>query len=143
MGELIAAIATVITLAYLAFQIRSNTIAMRAEARRANRAESAATFRMIAGNSEVAKILRIGLAEPATLDPTEAVQFRFLFAELVGSLETAYKEWRLGTADEDELLETLRHVRPLLASPGGREYWRQDGPGYDAEFREYMRLQLE
>lgn len=138
-GELIAAIATVATLLYLASQIRSNTISMKAEARRAARVDSAAAGRLIAGSDDTAEMFLQGLVDPESLSATQKVRFQFLIAEVAfGVLETQEREWRMGTTDREDLDVTWRHVAPLVSSPGGQWFWKAHGREYAAEFREYV-----
>jgi hypothetical protein len=138
-GELIAAIATIATLLYLASQIRSNTISMKAEARRAARVDSSAATRLIAGSDDTAEVLRQGLADPKSLSATQNIRFQFLISEVVfGPLETAEKEWRMGTTDREELDATRSHVAPLLSTPGGRWFWELHRHEYAAELQEYI-----
>jgi hypothetical protein len=142
-GELVAAIATVATLAYLALQIRGSAIATRAESRRAVRSDAAAANRLIAGSTDVAAIFAKGLANPDALTPPEAIQFRFLISEYLASIEASYKEWREGAAEEREVLDVIRHSRVVLATPGGRQFWRDLGSGYNPDFGQYLRTHLE
>jgi hypothetical protein len=138
-GELVAAIATIATLAYLAFQIRSNTIAMKAEARRGARIDSSAVTRLVAGSGKTAGILQKGLLDPKSLTPTESIRFQFLVSEIVfAPLETAEKEWRIGTPDREELDAVASHIAPLLSSPGAHWFWAQHRDEYPTELREYV-----
>ena len=138
-GELIAAIATVATLLYLASQIRSNTISMKADARRAAQIDSAAAGRLIAGSGETAEMFLQSLADPESLTATQKVRFQFLIAEVVlGPLETLEKEWRMGTTDREDLDAAWRHVAPPLSSPGGQWFWKIPRQEYAAEFRKYI-----
>ena len=138
-GELIAAIATVATLGYLAFQIRSNTIAMKAESRRGTRVDSSAVTRLIAGSGETAEIMRRGLADPKSLDPTENIRFQFLLSEIVfAPLESSEREWRIGTADREELDAVARHVTPLLSTAGARWFWEVHRHEYPTPLQEYV-----
>ena len=137
-GELVAAIATIATLAYLAIQIRSNTVVSKAEASRASRVEATANVRLIAGDEGLVRILLAGIAEPESLSPTDALRFRFLLGLFIGPISQAYREWRLGIAEEKEVLERLRISRSVLQTPGGRWYWRQLSGDYDSDFRQYF-----
>jgi hypothetical protein len=138
-GELIAAIATVATLLYLASQIRSSTISMKAEARRAARSDAAASLRLIAGSDETAEMFSQGLADPKSLSATQKVRFQFLITEVVfGPLETAEREWRMGTTDREDLDASCSHLAPLLSSPGGQWFWERHREEYAAEFRKYI-----
>ena len=84
LGELIAAVATVATLIYLALQIRANTIVSKAEARRATRVAAGGVSLAIVENGEVARIFRAGLGDPSKLEPEEWIRFSFLIGQLVG-----------------------------------------------------------
>jgi hypothetical protein len=138
-GELIAAIATVATLLYLASQIRSNTISMKADARRGAQSDSAAAVRLIAGSDETAEMFLQGLADPESLNATQKVRFQFLIAGVVlMPLETLEREWRMGTTDREDLDAAWRHVAPLLSSPGGQWFWKIHRQEYAAEFRKYI-----
>lgn len=138
-GELIAAIATVVTLGYLAFQIRSNTIAMKAEARRGTRVDSSAATRLIAGSGETAEIMRKGLADPKSLDPTEKIRFQFLISEIIfAPLESSEREWRIGTADREELDAVASHVAPLLSTPGAQWFWELHRHEYPTQLQDYI-----
>lgn len=138
-GELIAAIATVATLGYLAFQIRSNTIAMKAEARRGTRVDSSAATRLIAGSGEAAEIMRKGLADPKSLDPAENIRFQFLLSEVIfAPLESSEREWRMGAADREELDAVASHVAPLLSTPGAQWFWDRHRHEYPSQLQEYI-----
>jgi len=112
---------------------------MKAEARRAARIDSSAAGRLIAGSDETAEMFLQGLADPKSLSATQKVRFQFLIAEVVfGPLETAEREWRMGTTDSEELDAACSHVAPLLSSPGGRWFWELHRQEYAAELREYI-----
>lgn len=79
-GELIAAVATVATLLYLARQLRANTAAVQGDSRRAHRATSTAVNMAIASDPEVAALLNAGLRDFAGLPPEQHTQFAFPMA---------------------------------------------------------------
>lgn len=142
-GELIGAIATIATLLYLASQIRGNTVAMKAEARRAARLDVSAAGRLIAASDGTAEVFLQGLADPSALSATQKVRFQFLIAEIVfGILETQEREWRMGTSDREDLDVTCRHIAPFLSSPGGQWFWKNHRQEYAAEFQEFIDVQL-
>jgi uncharacterized protein YoxC len=70
-GEFVAAIATVITLIYLAFQLRQNTRALKATAFQNVTSEMGKNVEHIMDNGELAKILGKGATEPEMLTPAE------------------------------------------------------------------------
>ena len=137
-GELIAAIATVATLVYLAIQIRANTIVTRAEARRATRPASSATNLAVVNNGEVARIFRIGHADVSKLDADEWVRFSFLMGELIGNFGEAYREVSAGILPEKDFENQIILVAQFLTTPGGQRFWQQFGPSFPKDFREFV-----
>ena len=137
-GELVAAIATIATLAYLALQIRKNTITTKSEADRASRTELLAFSRLIVGDENVARIYTSGLADPNSLTPEELVRFRFLISGFMMPLIQAYKEWKLGVSDEQELLQRIEQMKIVLLTPGGQLYWQGHRETADHRQREYF-----
>ena len=141
-GELVAAVATVVTLAYLALQIRGSTVATKAEARRAVRSDSSHTFGLIAADPDLARILMAGLVDLNSLEPIDAIRFRFLMAEFVSHIEATWKEWQSGAGDEEEVRDIVGKSKAMLASPGGREWWGQNSQLYKPAFRDYIDSRL-
>ena len=98
-GELLAAVATIATLIYLARQLRANTAAVQGDARRAHRAASNATNLLIASDPGVAALFNSGLRDFDALTPEQHTQFGFLMAELIGTWEIAHQEFEAGIVD--------------------------------------------
>ena len=67
-----------------------------------------------------------GLADLGSLEPIEAARFRFLLAEFVSHVEASFKEWQIGAGNEDDVRDIIEKNKPLLSSPGGREWWSQN-----------------
>lgn len=143
-GELVGAVATVATLAYLAVQIRANTQMMRAQSRREHQSSNAQYAIALAQNSDLADIFNRGLAGFESLTDAERTQFIFLFSQIVGVVEAAYGDWKNGVTDRAELDRTMAGSGALLASPGGRSYWRAFSArgGYSEGFRSFMDSKL-
>ena len=132
LGELIAAVATVATLIYLALQIRQNTLALSHAANRAV-VEDANTWRgNLIQNPEVAELYRKGLLDPDALDPIEKLRFRMLLDALFSTWLFVFRtghDW--GESGE-------RYIRGMLAQPGGARYWANQKSSLDALFVEYV-----
>jgi hypothetical protein len=137
-GELIAAIATVATLVYLALQIRANTTALRMESRRAESQSGDVYFGAIIGSSDVARVFNRGLADPTSLSPEDVTRFSFLLGRFIGAEATAFDEVHIGFAPERSLERRKTTLSRFLLSPGGRWFWERFAVDYDAEFRSYV-----
>jgi hypothetical protein len=137
LGELIAAVATVATLIYLALQIRGNTLVSKAEASRASRDASNAANLAVVQDGEVARIFLTGLSEPSKLDPEEWVRFSFLLGGLLTSSGAVHDEVSVGILSEDLPLNPEFMIKMFLGTPGGQKFWNQFRQGYSKGFREY------
>jgi hypothetical protein len=141
-GELIAAVATMATLVYLALQIRGNAAAVRADARRAMDTDLNEAITCIAGDPDVAELFMLGLGRPDALDPQQAFRFRLFMSHFFSQLESAWKAVALRTLSAQELSESIDRCRPFLQSPGGRVWWSENSSIFPETFREYLESQV-
>ena len=142
LGELIAAIATVATLIYLAIQIRANTVVSKAEARRTTRLISSRVNLAIVKDSDIARILGAGLGDVSKLDPEEWVRFSFLMGEVIGYCAATYDDVRAGILSEEDFESQNLIVTQFLATPGGHKFWEQFGPTFPKGFREFVQREV-
>ena len=138
LGELIAAIATVATLIYLAIQIRGNTLVSKAEARRASSEASNWALSAVVQDGEVAHIFLKGLSEPTKLNPEEWTRFSILLGGLLNNSASVHSEISAGILSEELPFNQEFNLRIFLGTPGGQRFWKQFGPGYSDDFREYV-----
>jgi hypothetical protein len=142
-GELLAAVATIATLMYLARQLRANTAAVQGDSRRAHRAASSATNLAIASNTNVAAIFNAGLADFDALDATQHTQFSFLMAELIGSWEAAHQEFETGIVDKLQIEGMALSHLPFLRTPGGGKWWDTYRDSYPQAFGQFVDAQIQ
>ena len=136
-GELIGAIATVATLAYLAVQIRANTQMMKAESRRSELANGAAWTLLIAEHADLADILNRGLRDYGSLDRIEKTRFGYLIGQAVGGTALAFDELRMGI--ETGQFEARRaNLEAILQTPGGAAWWERFKNQYASPFHNWV-----
>lgn len=138
LGELIAAVATVVTLAYLAIQIRENTKAIRSESRGRISSQVQGYASIIGGSTEVASVFTRGLAGMRALSPEEQNQFAFLFSMIVNQMHDAHLEYRLGVGSKENLEANSTNTLGLLQTPGGRDFWRANATAFGTDFQSYV-----
>lgn len=149
-GELIAAIATVATLFYLAVQVRHSSQATE----RANEFAQANSIHQInamfndlnwrlAGDGELADIYTRALAGES-LTPAETTRFTAFVNTYVATIENlvGQQSLALGYSELDSLsaLDLLAPVlRDLLATEAGARWWRESAPHlYIEDFRKQV-----
>ncbi len=137
-GEFVAAAATLATLAYLAVQIRKNTLAVRAGSHQAVSDSFITLNSWIALNPSIARIYRLGADSPDDLTEDERVQFGFMLLSVFRAYETTYYQHRVGTLDEQLFLSVERDIASVLASSGVRRWWEETPFSFSPEFRSYV-----
>ena len=141
-GELIAAVATIATLVYLAIQIRANTSAMRAESRRSSNTQAQNYSAAIGTSKEAASVLRRGLGDFDSLDPDEKTQFQFLLSMIVSQADNASVEFELGITDRAMFDTNISASLRMLATSGGRRYWELNSSTYSPDFQSLVEREL-
>jgi len=123
LGELIAAIATVATLVYLAAQVRQNTRALRSSTFQGISEQMANNVEPIVVHPEVAALLLKGTAGLDGLTPEGRLRFQSILVMSFRRMEAVYVQAQLGSIDSDLTLGFERSMLSLLYSVGGAEWW--------------------
>lgn len=142
-GELVGAIGVVITLVYLAYQIRQNTVQLeqntltaRAAAQNASNTALRETRVSLFESAEMAQIFATGNSNPADLDEIDRLRYRLAIQNVTDVMHEIYAQ-TLETGFAPETWRTQGHtlVQRILATPGGEWFWRAFGDNYPANFR--------
>jgi hypothetical protein len=137
-GEFIGGIAVVVSLVYLASQIRQNSKLMRVSTAAVASGAVASLTGSLAEDPELARIYREGLVDLSTLSDTDRYRFDAIAMQNFGAACTMYHLWQAG-AFVPALWE-FRH-RGLLWSTrqqGTREWWREWRHTFDEAFRDFV-----
>jgi hypothetical protein len=128
-AEIIGATATVITLAYLALQVRQNSTQLREATRIAkitsldHTVEMFSRFREMLTEPRNAELYVRGLDSFTTLNCAEQLQFRALIEEFVFAYHGMYVRYMHGDLEESTWIRRLPVVASLLERTGGLEWW--------------------
>lgn len=142
-AEIIGATAVVITLAYLAIQIRNSTRIAKSAARQAIAEMSMAMGTdLVADKSLTAALLKDFKEE----DVDEADWVRLLARNYIAMrhYENIYYQYLTGMIEEDEWLGFRRNLKAVLQWRSMREYWANEHQYYSDTFRaEVDRIEAE
>lgn len=141
-GEFIAAIAVLITLIYLAFQIRQNTRqikqntqSLRLAAQHSFKRDSQDLRLMLVQDAEATRILSAGLGGVSSLDQDERGRFNLLLAVIFDHLQFAFQRREEGLVEWDAQ-EAV--IRSYVFQPGVQEWWNTGKVILDAPFVRYV-----
>jgi hypothetical protein len=141
-GEFVAAVGVIVSLIYLAIQIRRNTGSVRA-----------ATFQGVSkdwqdwmysvSQSETFPLFYKGCFDPTSLNDMEGVQFWLQVRALFRGYENDHYQYSQGTFDAsawEGYRESLRN--DILSVPGIRAVWTLDRQNYNKAFAEFIDHEL-
>ena len=143
LGELIAAVATVVTLGYLAIQIRQNTRTLRASALQSANDSAQRVLGGISQNHENAAIYHQGLASFDELAPAEKTHFTLMLLGIFSASETMYWNKRNGLLAAEIWDREVKVIRFYLQTPGGRGMWRIGHTLFSDSFAQFVDAELE
>ena len=138
-GELVGAIAVVVTLAYLAFQIRQNN----------NLASGAAQRELMSGFQENLDRVRSdpilfarGLRDFENLSNAEKMEFQLMFNPFINHLELPLRMVKRGLETEDNVDIYGDICLAFVQEPGGMICWEACKPLFFTLSREYVESRL-
>jgi hypothetical protein len=128
----------VVSLVYLAIQIRQNTRAVRTSTFHGVTDSFNHLNATIAQDESLARIFRVGSAGLSELTDDERVRFSFLFLGAFRIFETLYYQNQHGTGDPALWAAEVATMKALLGSSGGLEWWKSNPLSFTPEFRAYV-----
>jgi hypothetical protein len=137
-GEFIGGIAVVVSLIYLASQIRQNSKLLRVSTASATTANLTPVSGMAVQDPEVGRIWEDGTADRESLSQDDRRRFDLLMARyLAGSLQQ-YEFIREGIALPLSAELGEQGLGWQMQQRGAQHWWRERGAFYPQEFRDYV-----
>jgi len=142
LGQIIGALAVVISLIYVAFQIRQNTNAIRSATAQTVHEHFANWYQLIAADAELAQIAANGLRDYSSLSEQERVRFIATFMSFISYSQNAFLKWREGLLKPALWLGWEQVMMNLFGAPGGKVLWKERSYLFGEEFRRYIENDL-
>ena len=134
LGEFVGAIGVVVSLLYLAVQIRQNTRSVRSSTHHASVVARNAVLLAFADPKAAPVMLKAGRAyNDLTLE--ERFRFTMLMRAFFSFHEDVHLQFREGLIDRDYWDARARVVTESLAQPGVREWWTRNRHIYTDSFQ--------
>ena len=134
-GETVGAFVVVLTLGYLAVQIRQNTKSVRSSTRHAF-IGSGQALQIAFAEAEAAEILIKGTRAYSDLSLEERFRFTMLMRAFFGVGEDAYFQFREGLLDHEVWEARARIFAETFAQPGMVDWWKSNQHIYSTTFQE-------
>ena len=137
-ADLLAATGVTFTVVYLALQIRKNTHATHSQTYQLATSALAEMAGIIGSNKELARIFRIGMMNPDTLDEDEFAQFGYLGISLFRRFENVFFQYQSGMIDEDFWTGHRDNILWFFHRPGMQAWWKDRKFAFSKRFREFL-----
>jgi len=137
-GELVGAAGVLLSIIYLALQVKQNT-----EENRVLRGQTLVTgiadaSALIADNPDLSAIVRNGMLDFDSLDETERFRFSFVFFSIMAKYDFSYHQKLAGRIDPNLWTQTDYEIATFVNLPGLKRWWEKDKLRFTVEFRGYV-----
>ena len=137
-SQLVGSLAVVISVLYLAVQLRSSTRVARVAAQDAAAAALRDVTKPFMENAELGRVWRTGLENLEALSPEDQARFFHAAYQFMKALETIHYHYVYGLLDA-QLWEGWRELlQHYVATPGIHYYLTQRGPVFSRRFRSFI-----
>ena len=137
-GDFIGGIAVVITLLYLAHQVRQNTKSTHSASYQAIVSSMSVFSRELAFEPERSELFIKGLLNPDELTDSERTRFSLLMTSYFRSMENIHFQYESGAIPDDVWQGWSYRIAVSVQAPGCTKWWRQEQRAYSGRFRKYI-----
>ena len=142
LGQIIGALAVVISLFYVAHQIRQNTNAVRSATAQAVHEHFASWYHLLAADAELSQVVVNGLRDYASLSERDKARFIATFMAFLSYSQNAFLKWREGMLEPPLWMGWELLIMNLVSSAGGKGFWKERGYLFGEEFRRHVENDL-
>ncbi len=126
--EAIGLVAIVLSIIFLAFEVRQNTQAMRATAIQATTEVSRQQLLMLVTDQDVHRIEMLGHNDPDQLTSEEQRRYFYMIRSFWLGMQGLFRQWQLGVLPDEEWKVMSGVICRELSYPGVRSSWSQQQP---------------
>ena len=137
LGEFVGGFFVVISLVYLAHQVRQNTTSLRTEnyARALDRLST--VQRNLSSDGELNRIVVVGAQAPEALSRSDRMRFTWYLYELVGAAEFVHHQARQGALPDEVWERWKATIVWWLSNPGIQKWWWAKPTPFSASFEAF------
>jgi len=136
LGEIVGGVGVVATLAYLAWQIRQNTLTIRTAAVNATIIALREPRQSIFGSEEMTHIFLTGNKKPDELNEVSLLRYRLVMQNVVDAILNTYSQTFITNfSPETWATQGVTLVERVLNTNGGKWFWEIYADTYPPSFR--------
>jgi len=137
-GDFVGGVGVVVTLVYLALQIRQNTRSTKTSSYHSAVSAVSEWSRGVGMDPDATRIIRDGNVDYESLSPLDKARYGFLTVSLFRHFENIFYQHEQGAIDDSLWSAWSDRMRSVVAQPGVEAWWRENQYGYTEEFRNFL-----
>ena len=141
-GEILGAVAVVVTLVYLAIQLRQNTRALTSSTFHAVSSSMGQNMEILASDPALAALLIKAQSGPSALTEEERARFGFVMRMAFRRVETVYVQRSFGFIAPRLTEGFERSALSAVIAGGAREWWEASKDAFSADFASWVDHEL-
>ena len=138
LAEAIAAVSVMLSVIYLAIQVKRNTSATYSQTYQFATASFAEMAAIVGASKETSRVFTSGMADPDILEESEYSQFAYLGISLLRRFENIYFQHQSGMIDDDFWTGHRDNLLWFHHQPGFQKMWQERRCGFSEGFREFL-----
>jgi len=138
LAEVVSAVGVIVSLIYVAAQVRHNTRAVRSATHHALVTTRLDYVALVADNPELSRIVRVGSEDYGRLDRDERHRFGLVMYYSFSAGENFYYQYRQGALDQEQWQRWCETLRVYFAQPGIREWFETTPQQFTASFAAFL-----
>ena len=137
-GSVLGALGIILTVVFLAVQVRRNTAATQSQTYQVACSALAEFGAMLGRDPAVCRVWRIGLSKPEELEDNQYYQFAYLGISLLRRYENAFFQYHAGLIDDDFWDGHKNNLLWYFHQPGFQRWWKERRQTFSVTFRDYL-----
>lgn len=137
-GDFVGGIGVIVTLAYLALQIRQNTAATKADSYQSVIALASEWSRDLSLDAEICDVLDRGARDLGSLDHIERIRFTLAMSSHFRNMENLHHKFLSGNVDASVWNGWANRTLAFMDAPGTRAWWELNASAFSADFRGFI-----
>jgi hypothetical protein len=133
-GDMVGGFGVIITLIYLAMQVRQNTAAQKISSFQSLRENTVSLHDLCASDSDLADLFVAGVSDQKPLSEQESNRFHFLLMSFFRRLESIYILEKVGHLSESDWSGIKLSCIDVLNQPGTRRWWMENQQRFRKDF---------
>ena len=137
-GEIVSATAVVLSLIYVAVQVRQNTKVSKASTVQQWAAVSAIEKQSVFDSADLARLIVAGSDDRSSLGPEDRLRYDNYMMQVLNTFEFLFLQHLYGTIDSTYFESKVSSYMQILKFQGVKKFWESSLNSYDPRFKEFV-----